>query len=69
MVVQYELTKDEEIVATVSEEKLISANDVMSTNIRSDRPIMLENTGQSFGKEKHIVSLDGMCQGVGETGS
>ena len=61
MVVQYELTKDDEIVADVSEEKFISDTDVVSTTIRSDRPVMLEVTGQSYGSEKHIVSLDGQC--------
>ena len=41
----------------------------MSTTIRSDRPIMLEITGQSFGSEKHIVSLDGKCTFDEETNS
>ena len=61
MVVQYELSKDGETAANIKEEKFISSNDVVSSTITSDRPLKLEVTGQSFGMEKRIVSLNGQC--------
>ena len=61
MVVQYELSKDGETAANIKEEKFIASNDVVSSTITSDRPLKLEVTGQSFGMEKRIVSLNGRC--------
>ena len=61
MVVQYELSKDGETAANIKEEKFISSNDVVSSTITSDRPLKLEVTGQSFGMEKRIVSMNGRC--------
>ena len=62
MVVQYELANsDGEIAGSIKEEKFISSNDVVSTIITSDRAgLKLEVTGQSYGSEKRIVSLDGV---------
>ena len=45
----------------VREEKFISANDVVSTIITSDRPVRLEITGHSFGGSNHITSLSADC--------
>ena len=69
MVVQYELAKDGEMAASIREEKFISANDVVSTIITSDRPLKLEVSGQSYGSEKRIVSLDGKCSFDSENNS
>ena len=69
MVVQYELSKDGEMAASIREEKFISANDVVSTIITSDRPLKLEVSGQSYGSEKRIVSLAGKCSFDSENNS
>ena len=71
MVVQYELHKlGGEVAASIKEEKFISSNDVVSSIITSDRPgLKLEVTGQSYGSEKRIVSLDGKCSFDSENNS
>lgn len=50
---------------TVREEKFISANDVISTTITSDRPVYLEISGRSFASASNaagkVISLDGRC--------
>ena len=70
MIVQYELAmEDGETFASLQEEKFISSNDVVSSIITSDKPLKLEVTGQSYGSEKRIISLDGKCSFDSENNS
>ena len=70
MIVQYELAMEGgETVASIQEEKFISSNDVVSSIITSDKPLKLEVTGQSYGSEKRIISLDGKCSFDSENNS
>ena len=50
---------------TIREQKWISANDVVSTTITADRPVILQISGRSFadvdGAAGKVISLDGRC--------
>ena len=45
----------------VKEEKFISESDVVSSLITSDQPVQLEISGQSYGNDDNIVSVNGKC--------
>lgn len=58
---------------SLREEKFIADNDVVSTIITSNRPVLLQITGRSFassdGAAGKVLSLDGRCSFEKETNS
>ena len=46
---------------TIREEKFIAENDVVSSIITSDKPVLLEISGRSYGEDSNIVSVNGKC--------